>query len=68
LILEGGVQILRGTTSVSIEINDDFHTQANDAARWLQAAGLSLKQKRHAEYFDSSPGPARHTFNQIWTR
>jgi FkbM family methyltransferase len=68
LILEGGVPILRGTTSVSIEINDDFHTQANDAARWLQAAGLSLKQKRHAEYFDSSPGPARHTFNQIWTR
>ena len=68
LILQGGAQILRGTTSVSIEINDDFHAQANDAVRWLQAAGLSLKQKRHAEYFDSSPSAARHTFNQVWTR
>jgi len=68
LILEGGAPILRGITSVSIEINDDFHAQANDAVRWLQAAGLSLKQKRHAEYFDSSPSAARHTFNQVWTR
>jgi FkbM family methyltransferase len=68
LILEGGVPILRGTTSVSIEINDDFHAQANDAARWLQAAGLSLTQKRHADCYDSSPSAARHTFNQIWTR
>jgi len=68
LILEGGAAILRRITSVSIEINDEFHAQANDAVRWLQAAGLSLKQKRHAEYFDSSPSAARHTFNQVWTR
>jgi FkbM family methyltransferase len=67
-ILEGGAPVLQGTTSVSIEINDDFCAQATDAAHWLQAAGLSLKQKRHVDYLDSRSGPARHTFNQVWTR
>ena len=68
LILKGGIEILRGVKSVSIEINDQFSTQAEAASEHLQAAGLSLKEKRHADHFDSHPGAARYTFNQIWVK
>jgi FkbM family methyltransferase len=61
LILHGGAPILREIKSASIEINDEFHTQANNAASCLKAAGLTLRQKRHADYFDAQAGPARHT-------
>jgi FkbM family methyltransferase len=68
LILQGGASILREIKSASIEINDEFLAQAEDAASCLRAAGLTLKQKRHAEYFDSYTSAARHTFNQVWTK
>jgi len=68
LILKGGVPILRGVKSVSVEINDRFSTQADEASRCLRAAGLSFREKRHAQYFDSDPGAARYTFNQVWVR
>jgi hypothetical protein len=68
LILKGGVPILRRAKSVLVEINDRFAFQADSASQYLQQAGLSLKEKRHADHFDSDPGAARYTFNQIWTR
>jgi FkbM family methyltransferase len=66
LILKGGLPILRGIREASIEINDDFKMQATEAKRWLEEAGLSFKEKRHAEHLDLQAGPARATFNQIW--
>ena len=68
LILAGGASILRQIKGASIEINDEFRAQADNAASCLKAAGLALRQKRHAECFDSQTGPARHTFNQVWTK
>jgi FkbM family methyltransferase len=66
LILKGGLPILRDIREASIEINDDFTTQAMEAKKCLEAAGLRFKEKRHAEELDLKPGPARSTFNQIW--
>ncbi len=66
LILKGGMPILRGIKSILIEINDKFTTQANEASMYLQQAGFSLKEKRHADVFDT--GMAEYTFNQIWVR
>ncbi len=66
LILKGGAPILSKTKSILIEINDKFTTQANDANMYLQEAGFSLKEKRHAGVFDT--GMAQYTFNQIWVR
>lgn len=68
LILKGGLPILRAVKSISIEINDEFATQAEDASRFLREAGLSFKQKRHADYLDSQVGAHKYTFNQIWAR
>jgi FkbM family methyltransferase len=68
LILAGGAPILREIKSASIEINDEFRAQADNAASCLKVAGLALRQKRHADYFDSQAGPVRHTFNQVWTK
>jgi FkbM family methyltransferase len=68
LILRGGVPVLRRAEGVLVEINDRFALQADSARQYLREAGLSLKGKRHAEHFDSDPGAARYTFNQIWSR
>ncbi len=68
LILKGGMPILKQVRGALIEINDRFDKQANDASRYLQAAGLVLSEKRHADFFDSSAGAPRYTFNQIWSR
>jgi len=68
LILKGGIPILRAVKGILIEINDAFTTQAEDARRYLQEAGLSMQAKRHADYFDANSGPAKFTFNQIWVQ
>jgi FkbM family methyltransferase len=68
LILRGAMPVLAKAKGVLIEINDQFATQANDARRCLVDAGFSLKEKRHAAYFDDDASAARHTFNQIWAR
>ena len=68
LILKGGVPVLQRAKSVLVEINDRFAFHADSASQYLREAGLSLKEKKHAEYFDSGPGAARYTFNQIWGR
>jgi FkbM family methyltransferase len=66
LILQGGAAVLAGIKGALIEVNDHFTSQADGVSEIMRGAGLSLKSKRHAEYFDSSKGAERHTFNQIW--
>ena len=69
LILKGGLDVLSQVDGVLIEINDNFTEQAKDANAYLLEAGLILKEKRHADYFDSDAfGSGQHTFNQIWIR
>jgi FkbM family methyltransferase len=68
LILKGGLPILRGIKEASIEINDQFTTQAVDARKYLEEAGLAFKEKKHADCFDLQTGPTKCTFNQIWVR
>lgn len=66
LILKGGTGALQNAESILIEINDDFKQQAEDATRYLHAAGLQLKDKRRWEGTDNSP--FANTYNQIWNR
>jgi FkbM family methyltransferase len=68
LILKGGLPILRRIKQASIEINDQFTTQAIDARKYMEEAGLSFREKRHAEHFDRQENAAKYTFNQIWVR
>jgi FkbM family methyltransferase len=68
LILRGGLPVLRQVKGVLVEINDNFTTQATEASRCLREAGLTLREKTHAETFDSALGAERCTFNQIWSR
>jgi hypothetical protein len=68
LILRGGMSILAKAKGALIEINDKFDTQANEASLYLQQAGFTLKEKRHADYFDTVETAARHTYNQIWIK
>jgi FkbM family methyltransferase len=66
LILKGALTTLNNTKGVLIEINDEFSTQANDASVYLQQAGFSLKEKRHADEYNTGSG--MNTFNQIWVK
>ena len=66
LILKGGMPLVEKAKSVLIEINDKFETQANEANLYLLAAGHVLREKRHADIFDSATTAAKHTYNQIW--
>jgi FkbM family methyltransferase len=68
LVLKGGLSVLRAVKEVSIEINDQFTTQAVDARKYLEEAGLSFKEKKHADCFDLHTGSTKYTFNQIWIR
>ncbi|TAK90678.1 MAG: FkbM family methyltransferase [Burkholderiaceae bacterium] len=63
LILKGGANVLRNVKGVIIEINEAFEKQCIDSAEYLSAAGLVLKEKRHAEMFKDTV-----CFNQIWHR
>ena len=65
LILQVGIAVLSKTKSVLIEIIDKFNTLAQEADLYLQEAGFTLKEKLHADYFDSYTTAARHTYNQI---
>ena len=68
LILRGGAPVLSQVKSVLVEINDRFAVQADLAARFLREAGFVFKEKKHAAQYESDPGAARYTFNQIWSR
>jgi FkbM family methyltransferase len=59
-ILRGGAEVLRRAESVLIEINDDFLAQAEESARHLQNAGLTLLRKCSIE--------AGNQYNQWWVR
>ena len=69
LILSGGKTVLNKVDGILIEVNDDFHAQADQCKKLLQEAGLVLKEKRHSEMFDSveSFGGGK-VWNQIWHR
>ena len=68
LILKGGINTLKATKCALIEINDKFIEQANDATKYLENAGSTLKEKRHADYLDHIQSAARHTYNKIWVK
>ena len=68
LILKGGMAVLRKSKSILIEINDEFIALANEAKKYLLEAGFSLKEKRHADFFDIVTTAAGHTYNQIWVK
>jgi FkbM family methyltransferase len=69
LILKGGCEVLKNVDGVLIEVNDDFHEQADVCQQLLTSAGLVLQEKRHSEMFDSSDAMGGgHVWNQIWIR
>jgi len=66
-ILQGGENVLNKINSILIEINDDFKEQAVNSRKFLEAAGLSFKEKRHGEISDKSTIYSM-VYNQIWIR
>ena len=68
LILRGGMKVIAKAKGILIEINDEFKVQADEATNNLIEAGFTLKEKRHADFFDTVTTTAGHTYNQIWVK
>ena len=66
LILEGGNQILKNTTSVLIEVDENFILQSEKTKKYLTEAGLKLREKKHSDLVEQSK--FKSVFNQIWER
>jgi FkbM family methyltransferase len=66
LILKGGPTTLRAARGALVEINEEFEKQARDSDEYLRAAGLVLKEKRHADTFETTI--FKNCYNQIWDR
>jgi FkbM family methyltransferase len=67
-ILKGGKSVLSQIKEILIEINDDFHEQADQCRDILTECGLSLKDKRHSEMIGSNTNGFQNSYNQIWVR
>lgn len=67
-ILKGGKSVLDLVKGVLIEVNDDFHEQAEQCHQLLTQAGLILKEKRQSDYIASNTEGFQNSFNQIWAR
>jgi len=69
LILSGASRVLNIVNGVLVEVNDDFLEHADQCNKILLQAGFVLKEKRHAEMFNSSNSfGGGHVWNQIWIR
>lgn len=69
LILSGAKNILSRVDGLLTEVNDDFSEQVDQCKKLLIQAGLELKDKRHAEMFNSPKSfGGRRVWNQIWVR
>ncbi len=68
VILKGSRSVLSQVKEILIEINDDFHEQAEQCHQLLSEAGLVLKEKRHSEMIEGSTSGFRNSYNQIWIR
>jgi FkbM family methyltransferase len=68
LILGAGGAVLRGAREILVEINDEFHEQAELARKYLNEAGFKLREKRHSAEFDNAKNATATTFNQIWVK
>lgn len=67
-ILKGGLSVLQNVKEILIEVNDDFHEQADECQALLTKAGLLLKEKRHSDYIASNTQGFQNSYNQIWIR
>lgn len=67
-ILKGGTAVLHSVKGILIEVNDDFHEQAEQCRRLLSESGLVLKEKCHSEMIASSTTGFQNSYNQIWIR
>lgn len=68
IILDGGLNVLKNVKEILLEINDDFHEQADQCEAILKKAGLVLREKRHSEIISLDTTGFSNTYNQIWSR
>ena len=65
-ILQAGPKVLNGLQGMLVEINENFIEQSDLSRQFLEASGLVMIKKEHAEMFDGTP--FKSFYNQIWER
>ncbi|MDC1459504.1 FkbM family methyltransferase [Flavobacteriaceae bacterium] len=64
-ILKGGMNVLKECKGVLIEINDNFHDQADTCKKILNECGLKFLYKKNSS---NKISDFSNTYNQIWKR
>lgn len=68
LILQGGADLLKHIKGILIEVNNNFHEQAEESQLALSQAGLTQVEKHHSDVIANSNLGLHNTLNQIWSR
>ena len=66
LILSGGVEVLKKTSSILIEVDEKFEEQKIKTSEYLTNAGFKMSHKKHSELFNNTQYDT--CFNQVWIK
>ena len=66
LILSGGVEVLKKTSSILIEVDEKFEEQKIKTSEYLTKAGFKMSHKKHSELFNNTQYDT--CFNQVWIK
>ena len=66
LILKGGLNALKRTKSILIEVDENFKLQSQKIQEYLVSAGFVLAEKKHSTLIEDSS--YKSIFNQIWKK
>ena len=68
LIIENGLDVIKKSKEILVEINDNFTEQSIQCSSLLTSIGFNLSQKLHSDYIDNNTEGFENTYNQIWKK
>ena len=65
---KNATNVLQNAKEILIEVNDNFHDQAENIRNILNDLGFKMIKKLHSEYIENNDEGFENTYNQIWTK
>ena len=66
LIIKGGLNTLKNTESVLVEVNEEFNEQSENVKKYMLHSGFVLLDKKQSKM--SAGTKYESIFNQIWVK
>ena len=68
IILKNATNVLQNAKEILIEVNDNFHDQAENIKNILHGLEFTMSKKLHSEYIENNDEGFDNTYNQIWIK